>query len=139
MIKLAEILMGLESKISAMPGGIIIYAVHNKDIVGKLTVSWEKDGIALVQAADATIQKEGVGTFLYQELREFLNGTGIQWIIGAVEGSGIVKIREKVFGKGNTHYFSRGGEISYDEAVQITDIEFGRVIAKTKLTPSTSS
>ena len=64
MIKLAEILTGLESKISAMPGGVIIHAVHNKDIVGKLIVSWEKDGIALVQAADAKVQKEGIGTAL---------------------------------------------------------------------------
>ena len=134
MIKLAEILTGLESKISAVPGGIIIYALHNKDIVGKLTVGWEKDGIAMIQAADANVQKEGIGTFLYQELREFLDGTGIEWIVGAVEGSGVVKIREKVFGKGRTHYFSRGGEISYEEAVQITDVEYGRVIAKTKLT-----
>ena len=133
MIKLAEILTGLESKISAMPGGVIIHAVHNKDIVGKLIVSWEKDGIALVQAADAKVQKEGIGTFLYQQLKEFLDGTGIEWIVGAVEGSGVVKIREKVFGKGNTHYFSRGGEISYEDAVQITDVEYGRVIAKTKL------
>lgn len=133
MIKLAEILAGLESKISAMPGGIVIRAIHNKETVGQLTVSWRKDETALVEAADANIQKQGVGTFLYQELREFLDGTGIQWIVGAVEGSGVVKIREKVFGKGNTHYFSRGGEISYEEAVQITDVEFGRIIAKTKI------
>ena len=134
MIKLAEILAGLESKISAVPGGIVIYATHNKDVVGKLQVGWERDGVAMIQAADAKVQKEGIGTFLYEQLREFLDGTGIQWIVGAVEGSGVVKIREKVFGKGNTHYFSRGGEISYKEAVQITDVEYGRVIAKTKLT-----
>ena len=133
MIKLAEILTGLKGKISTVPGGIIIYAIHNKDIVGKLTVSWEKDGVAMIQAADAKIQKEGVGTFLYEQLREFVDGTGIEWLVGAVEGSGVVKIREKVFGKGNTHYFSRGGEISYEEAVQITDVEYGRVIAKTKV------
>ena len=133
MIKLAEILTGLEAVISAMPGGIIIYAKHNKDIVGKLTVGWERDGVAMIQAADAKVQKEGIGTFLYEQLKEFLNGSGIEWIVGAVEGSGVVKIREKVFGKGNTHYFSRGGEISYEEAVQITDVEYGRVIAKTKI------
>jgi hypothetical protein len=135
MIKLAEILSGLEAKISAMPGGVIIYAIHNKDIVGKLIVAWQGEGVAMIETADAKVQKEGVGTFLYQELREFLDGTGIEWIVGAVEGSGVVKIREKVFGKGNTHYFSRGGEISYEEAVQITDVEYGRVIAKTRINP----
>lgn len=133
MIKLVEILMGMEAKISAMPGGIIIQAIHNGDVVGKLIVGWERDGVALVQAADAKIQQQGVGTFLYEQLKEFLDGTGIKWIVGAVEGSGVVKIREKVFGKGNTHYFSHGGEISYEEAVQITDVEYGRVIAKTRL------
>jgi GNAT superfamily N-acetyltransferase len=134
MIKLAEILSGLEAKISAMPGGIVIYAIHNKDIVGKLQVEWERDGVALVLAADANVQRQGVGTFLYEQLKEFLDGTGIQWIEGAVEGSGIVQIREKVFGPGNTHYFSGGGEISKEEAIHIMDVEFGRVIAKTKLT-----
>src|ERR1035437_424345 len=118
MIKLAEILAGLEAKISAMPSGIVIYAIHNKDIVGKLQVEWERDGVALILAADANVQRQGVGTFLYEQLKKFLDGTGIQWIVGAVEGSGIVQIREKVFGPGNTHYFSGGGEISKEEALR---------------------
>jgi hypothetical protein len=134
MIKLSEILTGLTAKISAMPGGIVIYAVHNDDVVGKLQVGWgTEQGTAVVLAADANIMRQGVGTFLYQQLKEFLEDTGIEWLIGAVEGSGVVQIREKVFGAGNTHYFSRGGEVSAQEAIHIMDVEFGRVIAKTKI------
>lgn len=135
MIRLSEILTGLTAKTSAMPGGIVIHAVHNNDIVGKLQVGWgSEQGTAVVLAADTKAQREGVGTFLYQQLKEFLEDTGIKWLIGAVEGSGIVQIREKVFGPGNTQYFSRGHGITAEEALYIMDVEFGRVIAKTKIT-----
>ena len=133
MINLVEILQGIETEPQFVAGGVLINATHEGKHVGRLTIEWKKNGRATVLAADAEPQREGIGTALYQAAKELLSELGIRWLYGALEGSGAIQTREKVFGRGRTHYFSHGSEISLEDAIHIMDVQYGRIMAVTRV------
>jgi hypothetical protein len=52
---------------------------------------------------------------------------------GALEGSGPVQIREKVFGPGNMKYYHGGDEIDAAQAVKVMDVDYGYTRAETRV------
>ena len=103
--------------------------------VGVLQADLEPGGIVCVKAADVeeSHTRRGIGTRMYEELRDWILEIGRSEIRGSLEGSGIVQIREKVFGPGNTRYLLGEYEMTYEEAVKHMDVDFGYLIAVTKL------
>lgn len=134
--KLDEMIDGTFIKVVYRSGGFDVIAFLHKTQIGKLQIRTEDQShTAVVLAADVNepYQHQGVGTELYKSARKRLKQLGVKLLMGALEGSGIVQIREKVFGAGNTKYYAHGKIYTAEEAIQIMDVEFGRVIAKTTI------
>lgn len=107
--------------------------------VGYLQIDTEPSrATAIVKAVDVDegFTRRGIATQLYEKAKQELQQRGITIVKGAMEGSGVVQIREKVFGSGNTKYFQGGAELTVPEAIKLMDVDFGRVIAETTLKPS---
>ena len=94
-----------------------------------------KPNSAWVAAVDVeeNYQRQGVATRLYATAKQELLKRGIKTLTGAMEGSGPLQIREKVFGPGNTKYLVGQEEVPLDEAVRIMDKDYGRLIAETHI------
>ena len=106
---------------------------------GKLQLDYgSKPGTAVIKAVDVNEdkQRKGVATALYQKAKEELVLRGVTKLVGSLEGSGPVQLREKVFGPGNTKYFHGGSEVTAAEAIHVMDVEFGYVRAETTIPDS---
>jgi len=81
-------------------------------------------------------QRRGVATKLYSRLRRKLLEMGIKTLHGCLEGSGIIQIREAVFGHGNTIYSGFKGDpspLTVSEAIHRMDVDYGRLVVETKI------
>jgi GNAT superfamily N-acetyltransferase len=103
--------------------------------VGFLQIDCPRPGIAVVQAVDVdeNYQRQGISRKLYQMAKDELKARGVHLLKGALEGSGPLQVREQVFGPGNTRYLVGGEEVPVAEARKIMDVDYGRLIAETKI------
>jgi len=134
---LEEDITELTSEIIPDSHGFDIIAYHNGEEVGKLQVAYgHQPNTSIISAADVNekLQRQGIGTFLHQQLKIELKNKNIKFIKASLEGSGMVQIWEKVFGKGNTHYFSGEKEVTPEEAIHIMDVDFGYLFGKAEIT-----
>ena len=70
---------------------------------------------------DENYQRQGIATKLYSAARIELKKRGVKVLKGALEGSGTVQLREKVFGPGKTKYYHGGDEVDTQKAIKIMD------------------
>lgn len=128
------------SKVANRPNGFDVnFFDDSSKRLGKLQIDMDGDR-AIVKAVDVEEgnTKQGIGTELYRQAKDRLQELGAKTLVGSLEGSGPVQIREKVFGPGNTKYFHRGQEISTKDAIKVMDEDFGYLRAETDLAKSGS-
>jgi GNAT superfamily N-acetyltransferase/uncharacterized ParB-like nuclease family protein/2'-5' RNA ligase len=103
--------------------------------VGLLQIDYRNPGSATVMAVDVkgNYQRQGIALKLYQMAKKELKARGVHLLRGALEGSGPLQIREKVFGPGNTRYLIGGEEVPVAKAKKIMDVDYGRLLAETKI------
>ena len=133
----------IEGKADGLAATSIVRRHDGFDVVvkdaGKLQLDYgSKPGTAVIKAVDVDEDKQrrGVATALYQKAKEELVLRGVTKLVGSLEGSGPVQLREKVFGPGNTKYFHGGSEVTAAEAIHVMDVEFGYVRAETTIPDS---
>jgi GNAT superfamily N-acetyltransferase len=98
--------------------------------IGTLQVQLHFDrNHATVLAVDVEEEftRQGIATRLYTELRQVLQEQKVATVGGCLEGSGVVQIREAVFGAGKTQYLLGEECISVEEAIHHMDVQFGRM------------
>jgi 8-oxo-dGTP pyrophosphatase MutT (NUDIX family)/GNAT superfamily N-acetyltransferase len=117
------------------PQGFNVEFHDNEGVrVGHLQIDIHGES-ATVKAIDVdeNHQRQGIATKLYQAARIELKKRGVKVLKGALEGSGPVQIREKVFGPGSTKYYHGGEEINTDQAIKVMDVDYGYTRAETSI------
>jgi 8-oxo-dGTP pyrophosphatase MutT (NUDIX family)/GNAT superfamily N-acetyltransferase len=115
-------------------GGFDVELKDGNARVGFLQIDVRGD-TAIVKAIDVdeNYQRKGIATKLYAAARIELKNRGIKTLKGALEGSGPVQIREKVFGPGSTKYYHGGDEIDAQQAIKVMDVDYGYTRAETRV------
>jgi GNAT superfamily N-acetyltransferase len=106
-------------------------------VIGKLQIQvliLRAHAIILAVDVEEDFTRQGIATQLYTAARLALQARGYLTVSGCLEGSGIVPIREAVFGAGATSYFQGQAELTVEEAIHHMDVDYGRLIATSRLT-----
>jgi 8-oxo-dGTP pyrophosphatase MutT (NUDIX family)/RNA:NAD 2'-phosphotransferase (TPT1/KptA family)/GNAT superfamily N-acetyltransferase len=131
--KLAAV--GKPSIVSHWSEGFNVEFHNDKGVrVGLLQIDTQgTTGVVKAIDVNEDYQRQGIATKLYAAARIELKKRGIKVLKGALEGSGPVQIREKVFGPGKTKYYGGGGEINAEEAIKVMDVDYGYTRAETRI------
>jgi GNAT superfamily N-acetyltransferase len=126
---------GVKISIERRGGSFTLTAMMGDAQVGVMHVG-VSPASAYIQSVDVEedYQRQGIATKLYEACKRELKNRGIKTLKGALEGSGTVQLREKVFGPGNTRYNQGGGDpLPADKAQHVMDVEYGRLLAESRV------
>jgi hypothetical protein len=129
--------MAISIKLRRRFRGFDVLAHDGDKQVGLLQVDYPRPGRAIIQAVDVDeeYRRQGIATRMFALARRTMSNDGITGTGAALEGSGMVQILERTFGPGNTTYRKGGGILDADASQKIMDVDFGRLIADSKLLP----
>jgi GNAT superfamily N-acetyltransferase len=110
-------------------------AYYEGEEIGRLQTDFREPGICCVLAVDVPerFQRQGIASLLYRHFRKYLEEVGCYDIRASAEGSGTVQLHEKTFGLGNTVYRQGDSELTYEEAIHVMDVDYGRLRIESKL------
>jgi GNAT superfamily N-acetyltransferase len=112
-------------------------ATDNGVKVGQAFASRRGDVVILDAIdVDENHRRKGYATALLKAVARYMKSIGVRKLHSSNEGSGTVQLLDKVFGRANVKHFHKGEEISYEDAVQVMDVDFGYTRSEATLTAS---
>lgn len=117
--------------------GTEFVAFLGRQQIGRAYLSNYGGGKYILSAIDINEdkQRQGYGTLLMREIASFLQQVGAVSLSSSNEGSGTVQMLDKVFGRENVHHFHGGGEIDFEQAKHVMDVQYGYTRSEVNFQP----